>query len=85
MGLIGSRSDFAPETLWRNWTCGECWRFYERGKIVLVSRRNGRVRKIVCSEACREEFEQRFWEGKAAVRAYTKGEEEREETFGGEG
>lgn len=63
MALIGS--DFQPEALTYNRRCSECGKKMQKGDNVLVSRRFGKVQKRVCSEECRLEFDNNYWQERA--------------------
>ena len=61
--MIGS--DFAWETFDRKRRCSECG---TRGRRMLVSRRGPgpkQVKKIVCSEPCRLDFDDAYWQERA--------------------
>lgn len=45
--------------------CSECG---TRHRKMLVSRRNGRVKKVVCSEECRVDFDDAYWQHRADQR-----------------
>lgn len=49
--------------------CSECGEKIPKGNPALASIKNGKVRKVVCSENCRLEFDARFWENRALLRA----------------
>ena len=66
--MIGS--DFKAETVDRRTKCGECGKALRPGDASLVSRRLGRIRKRVCSEACRLRFDDRYWRGRAYERVH---------------
>lgn len=42
--------------------CGECGRKILKGEQILASIKNGEVKKYVCSEECRLEFDNRIWQ-----------------------
>ena len=65
MSLIGTRADFEVEFLKRAASCSECYRTKGVGQTMLVSKRRDNVKKRVCSEECRQDFEDRFWQEKA--------------------
>jgi hypothetical protein len=67
MSAIGS--DFVSEVRDSKSACSECGRCIPKGTSALVSRKGGKVRKIVCSEDCRLEFDARFWAHAARVNA----------------
>ena len=58
MTLIGS--DFTEKTYGISKTCSECLRRFPPDHVWLVSIRNGRVRKRVCSEECRMKFDDEY-------------------------
>jgi hypothetical protein len=62
MSLIGSRADFKKKIYEHSVRCSECGR---KGTEMLVSIRKGKVKKRICSEACRVAFDDRFWREKA--------------------
>ena len=64
MALIGSSSSFvlASGTSSR---CSECLKEIPAHSYALVSSRHGRVVKRVCSDGCRETFDDRFWKERA--------------------
>jgi hypothetical protein len=57
--MIGS--DFQPRVYPHKVRCSECDHVILAGETALVSVREGKVRKIVCGEDCRQEFDARFW------------------------
>jgi hypothetical protein len=58
-------SDFvSAKASYKGW-CSECERVIEKGADCLVSLKNGKVRKRVCGEACRINFDARFWQAVA--------------------
>jgi len=57
--MIGS--DFQPRVYPHVIRCSECGRKIAAGETALASIREGKVKKIVCSEDCRQEFDARFW------------------------
>lgn len=63
--MIGS--DFEPKVYAKKVRCSECHAVIPIGSEALVSEKNGKVKKIVCSEDCRQEFDANFWA--AAARA----------------
>lgn len=71
-GLLGS--DFTPDPVRRHARCGECGKKMRRGEVSLVSVRDGKVRKRVCGENCRLEFDDRMWQGVADKRARKNGD-----------
>lgn len=58
--MIGT--DFKPIVLTSSRRCSECGKRLRCGETMLASIRNGRTRKLVCSENCRESFDLKFWE-----------------------
>lgn len=61
-------SDFVPYALLSTRPCGECGGRMHKGDTVLASLRNGKPQKIVCSENCRLEFDNYFWQEVARKR-----------------
>lgn len=58
--MIGS--DFTIESVRKHCVyCSECGRKLGLNEPALVSKRNGVVKKRVCGENCRLEFDARFW------------------------
>lgn len=55
--MIGS--DFKWKTYEHSVRCSEC---SQKSRAMLVSERNGKVLKRLCSEECRLEFDNRFWQ-----------------------
>ena len=68
MYILGSRRSFTEKKSPKARECGECHQRYPAGHIWLVSIRKGKVMKRVCSEACRLEFDDRFWQDVADQR-----------------
>ena len=64
-GMIGS--DFKWVTNPATRYC-DCHRKVKKGEQILASIRNGKVYKYVCSEDCRLEFDNRFWQGVVRAR-----------------
>jgi hypothetical protein len=62
-------SDFTPIHAKLKRRCSECSTVIEKGGPALASIKDGKIRKVVCSEACRVEFDARFWQGVARRRA----------------
>ena len=62
MALIGSRSSFVLSAYDKSSHCSECLKKITAGTIALVSYRHGRVVKRICSDECRETFDDRFWQ-----------------------
>ena len=60
MPLIGS--DFVRVQCSQAKHCSECGARIPAGEYALVSARGGKTRKIVCSEDCRLNFDERIWE-----------------------
>jgi hypothetical protein len=61
--MIGS--DFIKAHAPRGGQCGECGASIAPGATCLESRRGGKVRKRVCSETCRLDFDHRYWQERA--------------------
>lgn len=59
--LIGSRASFTNRTYPTAEICSECDKSHPAGHAWLVSIRNGRVQKRVCSEDCRFMFDHKYW------------------------
>ena len=70
MALIGN--DFNTIVLTHPSHCGECGKYLPKGTEMLVSIRFGKVQKRVCSEQCRIDFDDSFWQGKADERVSQK-------------
>lgn len=64
--LIGS--NFTTQISNGNVRCSECGERIPKGLECLVSIQNGRVQKRVCSESCRLDFDDRYWQEKADER-----------------
>jgi len=58
-------SDFESQVLDKTTRCSECGEPIYAGVPSLVSLRGGKVMKRVCSEECRLEFDNSFWQGVA--------------------
>ena len=65
MALIGSASSFVLIRSGRSSQCSECQKKIPAHSHVLVAHRGGRVVKRVCSDGCRETFDDRFWQERA--------------------
>lgn len=63
MTAIGS--DFVAHIIKHPRTCSECSRWMPKGFVALASIKGGKVRKLVCCDDCRLEFDARFWDGVA--------------------
>lgn len=61
-------SDFVPMKSQFAKKCSECGVTYPAGFEWLVSARHGKVMKRVCSEKCRQDFDDRFWQARADQR-----------------
>lgn len=61
--LIGS--NFTTQISNGRLKCSECGERIERGQDCLVSIQNGRVKKRVCSDSCRLDFDDRYWQDRA--------------------
>ena len=68
MALIGSSSSFVLARNGKPSLCSECLKKIPAHSDALVSHRQGRVVKRVCSEGCRETFDDRFWQERADER-----------------
>jgi len=68
MAILGSKSDFQPKVRNKVAKCGECGVKFPRDHVWLVSIRDGVPRKYVCSEGCREAFDDKFWQERADAR-----------------
>jgi hypothetical protein len=66
MSLIGS--DFVKVKATKPCKCSECGAHIGFGDECLESVRMGRVQKRVCSEACRLEFDNNYWQARARFR-----------------
>lgn len=62
MALIGSRASFEVRKSDRDGVCRECGRKWQKGDVIFVSLHNEEVVKIVCSDSCRETFDDRYWQ-----------------------
>ena len=67
MSLIGS--DFKVVLAIRDCRCSECGSRIAQGDKCLESVRFGKVQKRVCSEKCRLDFDDAYWQEKARIRA----------------
>ena len=65
MALIGSPASFVYIQSGKSSQCSECLKTIPAHTIAIVSHRSGRVVKRVCSDACREVFDDRFWQERA--------------------
>ena len=65
MALIGSSASFVLTRCGKASWCSECQKEIPAQSLALVSYRHGRVVKRVCSEACRETFDDRYWQERA--------------------
>lgn len=63
-------NDFAEEITVYKCFCSECHKVIFKGSKALVSRRNGKVQKRICSEECRLTFDDRFWRIRARKREW---------------
>lgn len=74
--MIGS--DFGNEKFPVMKRCSECGEKIRAHTMCLVSRnRDGKNKKIVCSEHCRLDFDDRFWQGRADLREFKEGDGEK--------
>ena len=62
MALIGSLSSFVLARYGRSSRCSECLKKIPAHSYALTAFRHGRVVKRVCSDRCRETFDDRFWQ-----------------------
>ena len=65
MALIGSSLSFVLIRSGKTSRCSECQKEIPAHSHALVAHRQGRVVKRVCSDACREVFDDRFWQERA--------------------
>mgnify|MGYP006992515625 CR=1 FL=1 len=63
MALIGN--DFITQIIDREFRCSECGITRPAGHPWLTSIRGKSIRKRVCSEECRLQFDDRFWQHQA--------------------
>jgi hypothetical protein len=68
MPLLGSRASFVSEISKRKRKCSECGERIMLGQPFLISRRNGVVKKVLCSEKCRQDFDARYWDARATMK-----------------
>jgi hypothetical protein len=61
--MIGN--DFISEPAPYKLRCSECAKVINPGETCLVSRKDGKVKKRICGEECRLEFDNRFWQAAA--------------------
>jgi hypothetical protein len=61
-------ADFQPYSNPYKRRCSECGEWIQEGQNVLASIKNNKVRKVVCSEDCRLEFDYKFWSERADER-----------------
>jgi len=66
MPAIGS--DFITRPAAKRTKCSECGRNIAEGLPEMVSIRKGKVQKRVCSNECRLEFDNRYWQDRARER-----------------
>ena len=64
--LLGS--DFITVYAVKRCRCSECGRNIAKGEHCLESHRFGKLQKRVCSEQCRLDFDDAFWQQKARER-----------------
>ena len=74
MALIGSSSSFVLAS-GKSSLCSECLKEIPSHSYALVSYRHGRVVKRVCSDGCREAFDDRFWQERADDRQWEKAQQ----------
>ena len=72
MGLIGSLSSFVLVRYGKPSRCSECLKEIPAYSYAFVSYRHGCVVKRVCSDGCREAFDDRFWQERADDRQWEK-------------
>jgi len=72
MTLIGS--DFQPKPYAYTVRCSECGKKIAASIAVLVSIKDGKVKKRVCGEDCRLTFDDHFWRGVARRNAVQRHE-----------
>jgi predicted nucleic acid-binding Zn ribbon protein len=58
-------SDFVTVFARQHRRCSECSKVILKGESYLASIKDGKVKKTVCSEECRLEFDARFWQNAA--------------------
>ena len=76
MVLLGSRSDFQEVWSSRPRRCGECGSKILSGDTYLASMTaKGHVKKTVCSEECRQTFDDRYWQRRADKRERSHGKD----------
>ena len=63
--VIGSKSRFVEDRCERTRRCSECGKKIPAGSMSLIGIRRGRVVKRVCSEECRKNFDDSYWQGRA--------------------
>jgi hypothetical protein len=61
--LIGN--DFKPVVQAKTTRCSECGHKIQKGATALESRRFGKCQKRVCSEQCRQDFDDAYWQERA--------------------
>lgn len=64
--MIGS--DFVEHAETATVYCSECGKKIRPGESSLCSLRGGKVQKRVCSEKCRQDFDDAFWQSVADER-----------------
>ena len=65
MALIGSSASFVLARYGKTSRCSECLKEIPAHHNALVAFRHGRAVKRVCSDGCRETFDDRFWQERA--------------------
>ena len=65
MVLIGSPSSFVWASSKKSSVCSECHEVIPARQNALVAYRHGRAVKRVCSDVCRETFDDHFWQERA--------------------
>ena len=60
--LLGSARGFVEQAAPSAYVCSECLERFDAGSPCLVSIRGGKVKKRVCSDECRLQFDGRIWQ-----------------------
>jgi len=66
MSLIGN--DFVPVVQTKAARCSQCRAKIPKGATALESHRFGKCQKRVCSEQCRQDFDDAYWQERARER-----------------
>ena len=72
MALIGSLFSFVLASSKRSSKCSECLKKIPAHSYALTAFRGSRVVKRVCSDGCRETFDDRYWQERADDREWGK-------------